>query len=158
MSSASNPPNRPTVENRRAWYEFHILERFEAGIKLTGTEIKSIRAGKSSLADAYCKIDQTGEVWVHSLHIAPYQFGNRYNVDPLRPRKLLLHRREIAKLFGQIKQQGLTLIPLKLYFRGNWLKCEIGLAKGKRLHDKREALAGKEAKREIARALKERSR
>lgn len=146
---------RIVIENRRAWHEYHILEKFEAGIKLTGTEIKSIRSGKASLADSFCRVDDRGELWIEHMYIAPYEFGNRYNVDPLRPRKLLLHRREIARLYGQVKMQGLTIIPLRLYFRGNWLKCEIGLARGKQLHDKREALQSKEARREIARALKE---
>lgn len=150
-----DPKHRLLIENRRAWHEYHILEKFEAGIKLTGTEIKSIRSGKAGLADSYCRVDNNGELWIYGMHIAPYEFGNRYNVDPLRPRKLLLHRKEIHRLFTQVKLQGLTIIPLRLYFHGNWLKCEVGLAKGKQLHDKREALQGKEAKREIARVLKE---
>jgi SsrA-binding protein len=149
-----NAPGRVITENRRAWHEYHILEKYEAGIKLTGTEIKSIRAGKCTLTDAYCRIEK-GEMWLHHAHIAPYEFGNRYNVDPLRPRKLLLHRREIEQLYGQLKRESLTLVPLKLYFSGNYLKCEVGLAKGKQLHDKREDLHKKEAKREIERALKE---
>ncbi len=154
-SAQDSRGKRISIENRRAWHEYHILEKFEAGIKLTGTEIKSIRAGKAGLADSFCRIDNAGELWIHGMHIAPYEFGNRYNVEPLRPRKLLVHRKEIEHLKAEVKQQGLTIIPLRLYFHGNWLKCEIGLAKGKQLHDKREALKGKEQKREIERALRE---
>lgn len=153
-ANLGNAPGTVSIENRRAWHEYHILEKFEAGIKLTGTEIKSIRAGKAGLADSFCRIDK-GELWIHHMHVAPYEHGNRYNVDPLRPRKLLLHRKEIDRLAGAAKREGLTIIPLKLYFSGNYLKCEIGLAKGKQLHDKREALHAKEAKREIERAIKQ---
>lgn len=149
----SRGPDRHIAENRRARHEYHILETLEAGVQLTGTEIKSIRRGHISMADSFARVDGP-EVWLHNMHIAPYEQGNRYNHEPLRPRKLLLHRKEIQRLIGTMAQKGLTLVPLRMYWSGNWAKVEIGLAKGKLLHDKREALQGKEAKREIERALK----
>lgn len=147
---------RSIADNRRAFHEYHILERYEGGLVLTGTEVKSLRMGKVQLVDAFARIDN-GEMWIHKMHIAPYTHGNIYNVDPVRPRKVLLKKAEIRKLLGQAKEQGLTLIPLKLYFSGDWAKVEIGLAKGKNIHDKRESLAKKDAAREVQRALKERS-
>jgi SsrA-binding protein len=148
----------PTIaENRRAFHEYHILERFETGIALTGTEVKSLRMGRANLSDSFARIDD-GEVWLHHMHVSPYTHGNRYNVDPMRPRKLLLKRMEISRLIGKTKEQGLTLIPLKLYWHGDWAKVELGLAKGKQLYDKRETIAAKSAKRDIERALKERSK
>lgn len=148
---------RMIAENRRAFHEYHILDRVEAGISLTGTEVKSLRMGKVSLLDSFARVEN-GEVWVHHMHIAPYTMGNRYNHDPMRARKLLLHRNEISRLIGKTKEKGLTLIPLKLYWHGDWAKVELALAKGKQLFDKRDALAAKESKRDIERALKERSR
>lgn len=145
------------ADNRRAHHEYHILETFETGIALTGTEVKSLRMGRANLADSFARIEQ-GEVWLHHMHVAPYTHGNRYNVDPMRPRKLLMHKREIARLIGKTKEQGLTLVPLRLYWHGDWAKVELGLAKGKQLFDKRDALAAKNAKRDIERALKERSK
>lgn len=145
------------ADNRRAYHEFHILETFEVGLALTGTEVKSLRMGRANLHDSFARIDQ-GEVWLHHLHISPYSHGNRYNPDPLRARKLLMKRSEISRLIGKTKEQGLTLIPLKLYWKGDWAKLELGLAKGKQLYDKREALHEKTTKREMERALKERSR
>lgn len=141
--------------NRRAYHEYHVLERFEAGLALTGTEVKSLRMGQATLQDAFARIEH-GEILLHHMHVAPYTHGNRYNVDPLRPRKLLLKRMEIMRLLGKTKEQGLTLIPLKLYWSGDWAKVEIGLCKGKNLYDKRHALAEKTSKREVERALKER--
>lgn len=153
----SKPQGRVIAENRRAFHEYHILDRYETGIALTGTEVKSLRMGKVSLLDSFARVEN-GEVWVYHMHIAPYTMGNRYNHDPMRARKLLLHRSEINRLIGKVKEKGLTLIPLKLYWQGDWAKVELGLAKGKQLFDKRDALAAKESKRDIERALKERSR
>lgn len=145
------------AENRRAYHEYHILETYEVGLSLTGTEVKSLRMGRANLGDSFARIDK-GEVWLHHMHVSPYTHGNRYNPDPMRPRKLLMKRSEISRLIGKTKEQGLTLIPLKLYWKGDWAKLELGLAKGKQLYDKREALAAKSTKREVERALKERSR
>jgi len=145
--------DRVVAENRKARHEYFIIESLEVGIQLTGTEIKSIRAGKVNMTDSYAQISN-GETWLHNMHIAEYEHGNRYNHEPKRSRKLLIHKKEIKKFSDIIKQQGLTLIPLKLYFKGNWLKCELGLCKGKKLYDKRESLKNKETNREIERALK----
>lgn len=155
--ATTNAKGRTIAENRRAFHEYHILDRIETGISLTGTEVKSLRMGKVSLLDSFARVEN-GEVWVHHMHIAPYTMGNRYNHEPMRARKLLLHRGEISRLIGKTKEKGLTLIPLKLYWHGDWAKVELGLAKGKQLFDKRDSLAAKETKRDIERALKERSR
>lgn len=148
---------RPIADNRRAYHEYHILEKFDCGLVLTGTEVKSMRMGKVAMADSFARIEN-GEVWIYNLHIAPYTHGNIYNVEPLRRRKALLKKQEISRLFGKTKEQGLTLIPLKLYWQGDWAKMELGLAKGKQLHDKRDAIAKKDIDREVKRALKERSK
>jgi SsrA-binding protein len=153
----ANAKGRMIAENRRAFHEYHILDRVEAGLALTGTEVKSLRMGKVSLLDSFARVEN-GEVWVYHMHIAPYTMGNRYNHDPMRARKLLLHRNEISRLIGKTKEKGLTLIPIKIYWNGDWAKMELALAKGKQLFDKRDALAAKESKRDIERALKERSR
>lgn len=141
--------------NRKARHEYEIEESQEAGIVLTGTEIKSIREGKANLQDAFARIEG-GEVWVHHMHISPYEAGNRYNVDPLRPRKLLLHRREIERLRGKVEQRGLTLIPLQVYLRDGRAKVEVGLARGKHLYDRREDIAKRTAARDVERAIRER--
>ncbi|HIE17892.1 MAG TPA: SsrA-binding protein SmpB [Dehalococcoidia bacterium] len=141
--------------NRKAYHDYHILETLEAGIALTGTEIKSIRAGRVNIRDAYAR-PQGGELWLHNAHIAPYQPGSYYNHEPNRPRKLLLHRRQIDELAGMVTQKGLTLVPLKLYIKRGIAKLELGVARGKKLHDKREALARRETEREIERALRRR--
>lgn len=140
--------------NRKAKHDYFILETFEAGIALTGTEVKSLRNGKVSLQDSYADV-KNGEVWIYSLHISPYEHGNIYNHDPKRPRKLLLNKDEIAYLIGKVKEKGLTLIPLSIYFneRG-WAKVELGLAKGKKLYDKRRDLAEKAERRELERLYK----
>ncbi|MCS7201627.1 MAG: SsrA-binding protein SmpB [Dictyoglomus sp.] len=140
--------------NRKAKHDYYILETYEAGIALTGTEVKSLREGKVSIVDSYADIDK-GELWLFDLHISPYDKGNIYNHDPKRPRKLLMHKDEISRLIGKIKEKGLTLIPLSIYFneRG-WAKVELGLAKGKKLYDKRRDLAEKAEKRELERAYK----
>ena len=144
------------ANNKKAFHDFFIEDKYEAGIVLTGTEIKSIRQGKVSLKESFAKINSNGELLVTGMHIAPYEQGNRFNVDPLRPRTLLMHRKEIDKLYGTIKtQQGLTLIPLSVYLDENGrCKIELGLARGKKNYDKREVEAKKEAKRKIDRAIK----
>ena len=154
---ARKPGPRVVAENRRAFHEYHIIETLTAGIELAGTEVKSLRAGQASLMEAYARIEK-GEMWIHRMHIAPYTHGNRYNLDPMRPRKLLVHRQEILRFWGKTRELGLTLIPLKVFWSGNWAKVEIGLAKGKKLHDKREAIATREMRRDVERDLRERSR
>ena len=141
--------------NRAARHEYFVLETYEAGIELYGTEIKSIRNGSVNLKESWADI-QNGEVFVYGMHISPYEMGNIFNRDPFRVRKLLLHRKEINKLMGKIKQEGLTLIPLSLYFKKQDVKVELGLCKGKKLYDKRESMAKRDAKRDIDRAMKER--
>jgi SsrA-binding protein len=149
---------KPTIkmisDNRQARYLYEILETYEAGVQLTGTEIKSIRAGRVNLRDGYVLI-RNGEAVLLNVHISPYEASGAYfNHDPRRTRKLLLHRKQINKLIGQVEQKGLTLVPLKMYFKGSWLKVLIGLGKGKKLHDKRETLKSRQDKREIERAMK----
>ncbi|MGG3737403.1 SsrA-binding protein SmpB [Aeribacillus pallidus] len=145
------------AQNKKAHHDYFIEETYEAGIVLQGTEIKSIRAGRVNLKDAFAKI-QKGEVFLHNMHISPYEQGNRYNHDPLRTRKLLLHRKEINKLIGETKEKGYSLVPLKLYIKDGYAKVLIGLAKGKKKYDKREDLKKKAAQREIEKAFKERQR
>lgn len=145
------------AENRKARHDYFVLESYEAGIELVGTEVKAIRQGGVNLKDSWCSIDD-GELWIKGMHISPYEHGNIFNRDPMRVRKLLLHRKEINKLFGTIKQEGLTLIPLSLYFKGSRVKVQVGLCKGKKLHDKRDAMAAAAAKRDIDRAIKEKNR
>ena len=144
------------TSNRKAFHEYFVLERFEAGIELAGTEVKSIRAGNVNLKDAFCTI-KDGELFVRGMHISPYEHGNIFNKDPVRPRRLLMHKREIVKLNARIMQDGVALIPLSLYFKDSRVKVELGLCKGKKLYDKRQAAAEKDAKRQIDRAMKERS-
>lgn len=144
------------AENRQARHEYFILESIEAGIELYGTEVKSIRQGGVSLKEAWISIEN-GEAWVKQMHIAPYEKGNIFNRNPLRERKLLMHKREIIRLFGQVKQGGLTLIPISMYFKGSNVKVQVGLCKGKKLYDKREDAANRDAKRLIQRTLKERN-
>lgn len=146
--------NKVFAQNRKAFHDYHIEERYEAGIELTGTEVKSIRSGRVNLKDSYVRVENN-ELFVHNMHISPYEQGNRFNHDPLRKRKLLMHRREINRLAGLTKEKGYTLVPTKLYASGGLIKVELALARGKKLYDKREALAKKEAKREIERAFKE---
>lgn len=140
--------------NKKAFHDYFIEESLEAGIELFGTEVKSIRAGQVNLKDAWCSIVE-GEMFVNGMHISPYEQGNIFNRDPRRVRRLLLHRREIMKLFGLVKQQGLTLIPLSLYFKGSRVKVQVGLCRGKKLYDKREDAARRDMKREAERAVKE---
>ncbi len=143
--------------NKKAYHEYFVLETYEAGISLSGTEVKSIRGGAVNLKDAWCSVDN-GEMIIKQLHISPYEHGNIFNKKPDRNRKLLLHKREIMRLFGAVKQEGLALIPLSLYFSGSLVKVELGLCKGKKLHDKREVAAKRDANRAIDRALKEQNR
>jgi len=143
---------RAVLTNRRARHEYWIEETHEAGIALTGTEVKSLRAGRANLQDAYARV-QGGEVWLYHLHISPYAQGNIHNHDPLRTRKLLLHRREILRLGQRAEQKGYTLVPLRLYFRNGVAKVELGLARGRHEYDKRDRIAEREAERRIARAL-----
>lgn len=142
------------AKNPTAYHNYDIVDKIEAGIVLSGTEIKSIRNGKVNIKDTYVNI-KNGEVFVYGMHISPYEFGNRYNLDPLRTRKLLLNRREIDKLTGQVQQKSMSLVPITMYFKGNKVKLEIGIGKGKKLYDKREDLAKKDAEMKIKRALKE---
>ena len=144
------------AKNQQARHEYFIEETFEAGIELVGTEVKSIRAGTLSLKEAWCQI-KDGEMFIKQLHIAPYEKGNIFNKDPLRPRRLLMHKREINRLNSQVMQQGVALIPLSLYFKDSKVKVEIGVCKGKKLYDKREASAKKDAQRDMDRIMKERN-
>ena len=144
------------AQNRKAFHDYFVLERFEAGIELSGTEVKSIRAGTLNLKDSYCTI-KDGQLFVRSMHISPYEKGNIFNRDPLRPRRLLMHKREINKLAAKLQQDGLALVPLSVYFKDSRVKLELGLCKGKKLYDKRDADAKKSANREIERTMKERN-
>lgn len=141
------------AQNRKAYHDYFVEERYEAGIELAGTEVKSIRGGRVNLKDSYC-VAKDGELFALSMHISPYEQGNIFNKDPLRPRRLLMHKREIMRLFGRVKQDGYALIPLSVYFRGSLVKVEVALARGKKLYDKREDAAKKDAKRQIDRAMK----
>ena len=139
------------AENRKARHDFTIHETYEAGIELTGTEVKSLRAGKANMKDSYAQITKTAEVYVYNLHISPYDQGNRFNHEPLRNRRLLLHREEIRRLIGKVKEKGYALVPLKMYFTHGLVKMELALATGKKLYDKRQDLANKDARREMER-------
>ena len=141
------------AQNKKAYHDYFVLETYEAGIALFGTEVKSIRAGKVNLKDAWCNIEN-GEIFANGMHISPYEQGNIFNRDPLRPKKLLMHKREIRRLLAEVRQQGLTLIPLSVYFVNGRAKLEIGLCKGKKNYDKREAAAERDAKRTMDRAMK----
>lgn len=144
------------ADNRKARHDYFVLEEYEAGIELVGTEVKSIRQGGVNLKDSWCSIDN-GEIFVRGMHISPYEKGNIFNRDPLRVRKLLMHKREISRLYGTVKQDGLSLIPLAIYFRDSKVKVKIGLCKGKKLYDKRADAAKRDAKREIDRGIKSRN-
>jgi SsrA-binding protein len=146
---------QPICRNRRAWHEYEIFDTLECGVVLTGTEVKSLRAGAGSLEEAYAKIE-SGELWLIGSDIPEYAMGNLFNHKPKRPRKLLLHRREIAKFAGKASQQGFTLVPLRMYFKSGKAKVEVAVARGKKLHDKRQAQRTSEAKKEIRRQMKNR--
>ncbi len=143
--------------NKKAFHEYFVLESFECGIALSGTEVKSIRQSSVNLKDAWCSVEN-GEMIIKQMHISPYEQGNIFNKNPLRNRKLLLHKREIMRLLGAVKQEGLALVPLSLYFKGSLVKVQLGLCKGKKLHDKREVAAKRDAERAIDRAMKEQNR
>ena len=145
------------ASNRKAFHDYFVLERFEAGIELFGTEVKSIRAGQVNLKDSYCTIRE-GELFVRGMHVSPYEKGNIFNRDPVRIRRLLMHKREIRKLHDLQKQDGYALIPLSLYFKDSRVKVELGLCKGKKTYDKRDAIAKRDAKREMDRAMREKNR
>ncbi len=154
--SAADPKvPRVIARNPRARYDYEILEKWEAGLVLTGTEVKALRGGRASLIGAFARVHRA-EVWLEALHIPPYDPGSRFNHDPLRSRKLLLHRREIRRLIGAVEQKGLTLVPLELYFRGRHAKVLIALGRGKKAHDRREAIKERDARREMARAARHR--
>ena len=150
-----NKDNKIIAKNPNAYHNFEIIETIETGIVLYGTEIKSIRAGKVNLTDSYATIEKNGEVFVYSMNISPYEHGNIFNKDPLRPKKLLLNKKEIHKLIGMITQKGYTLVPTKIYFKGNFVKLELGVGRGKKLYDKREDLKKKEAQRKMERYMKQ---
>jgi len=143
--------------NKKAYHDYFIEEKFEAGMSLRGTEVKSLRVGKANLNDSFAMI-RNGEAFLHNLHISPYDFGNRENHDPDRMRKLLLHKNEIVRLFSKVREQGYSIVPLRLYFKSGLVKVELGLAKGKKLYDKREDMKTKDMKRDVAQALKERNK
>ncbi len=144
------------ANNKKAYHDYFILEKYEAGIALCGTEVKSLRMGKCSIKEAFVRIEN-GEAYIYGMHISPYEKGNIFNRDPLRTRKLLLHRAEINKLMGKIKEKGMTIMPLRVYFKGSLVKVEIGLAKGKKIYDKRQDIAKKDQEREARRDFKVRN-
>ena len=152
MPDKKDERERDVAVNRRAFHDYFVDEKYEAGMALTGTEVKSLRAGRCNLRDGFVRID-ANEAWLENVHISPYAQGNLMNHDPMRPRKLLLHRKQIATLIGKVRQKGYTLIPLRVYFSRNHAKVEVGLARGKREYDKRQSIAERDAKREIARAV-----
>lgn len=153
----SEEKRKLVARNRKARHDYEIVDSFEAGLVLVGTEVKSLRAGKAQLADSYATLE-AGELWLHHLHISPYEQGNIQNHDPVRKRKLLVHRRELYKLKAKLDERGFTLVPLAIYFRNKVAKIELGLARGKKSHDKRQAIGEREAQREIDRRMKERRR
>ena len=154
--SAKQKGVKEITSNRKAFHEYFVLERFEAGIELAGTEVKSIRGGNVNLKDAFCTI-KNGELFIRGMHISPYEHGNIFNKDPVRPRRLLMHKREIIKLNARVMQDGVALIPLSLYFKDSRVKVELGLCKGKKLQDKRDSEADRQSKRDIDRMMKERN-
>ncbi len=155
---AKGKENTKTIaNNKKAFHDYFVDESYEAGIELCGTEVKSIRAGNVNLKDSWCEI-KDGEIFVRGMHVSPYEHGNIFNRDPMRVRKLLMHKREIMKLLGLIKQQSYTLVPLSLYFKGSRVKVQLGLCRGKKLYDKREDMANRAAKRDIDRAMKDNAR
>ena len=155
MSKSTTPGDdaNVVVRNRKARHEYHVLDSLEAGLVLQGTEVKSLRDGRANLQDAFARIDH-GELWLFGMHISPYEQGNRFNHDPLRPRKLLVHKQELRRLIGKVEQKGLTLVPLDIYFRRGVAKATIALVQGKQLHDKREDLKKRDAEREMERGYR----
>jgi SsrA-binding protein len=157
MAEKKKEAQKIVAQNKKAWHDYFVEEKYEAGVSLCGTEIKSIRRGAVNLKDSYCSFDK-GEMFATGVHISPYEQGNRFNHEPLRDKKLLMHKREIMKLSGLVAQKGYTLIPLSLYFSGKNVKVEIGLCRGKKLYDKREALAEKQTNREMDRRMRDQSK
>ena len=156
MADKEKRGTRRIAENRKAWHDYFVDEKLEAGVELFGTEVKSLRAGNVNLKDSFCTV-KDGELFIRSMHISPYEQGNIFNKDPVRPRRLLMHKREILKLHARIMQDGVALIPLSLYFKDSRVKVELGLCKGKKLHDKRDSEADRQSKRDIDRIMKERN-
>ncbi|MBI1822983.1 MAG: SsrA-binding protein SmpB [Nitrospirae bacterium] len=157
MNKKESPKNSTVISNKKAFHDYFIEETYEAGLVLTGTEVKSIRGGQANLKDSFARIEN-GEVFLYQFHVSPYAHGNRANVDPERTRKLLLHKKEISRLFGKTQLKGYALIPLKIFFRNGKAKVELGLGQGKKTYDKREDLKIRAAKREVEKAFKERQR
>lgn len=156
MAEKKKEATKIIAQNKKAWHDYFVEEKYEAGIALFGTEVKSIRAGGVNLKDSYCSFEG-GEMFVTGMHVSPYEQGNIFNREPLRERKLLMHRREIMKLHGLVQQKGYTLVPLSLYFSGSHVKVEIGLCRGKKLYDKRDSDAARQASRDMERHMKDRS-
>jgi SsrA-binding protein len=154
---AERTGTKTIAQNKKAFHDYFVEESLETGVELVGTEVKSLRQGRVNLKDAWCSV-VSGEMLLNGCHISPYDFGNRFNTDPMRVRRLLLHKREINRLYGLVKQQGYSLIPLSLYFKGSRVKVQLGLCKGKKLYDKRADMAKRDAQRDMERALKERNR
>jgi SsrA-binding protein len=152
--TSAEPKTKLVSDNRKARHNYEILEVIEAGLALTGTEVKSLRQGKANLQDSFARIEEN-EIWLYRCHISPYDFGNRFNHDPIRKRRLLIHRRQIDKLKAQTQEKGLTLVPLKLYFKGNWAKIDLALARGKQLYDKRQSISKRENQRQLERLIKQ---
>ena len=157
MPPKEKKPTRNIAQNKKAWHDYFVDEKFEAGIELFGTEVKSLRAGTVNLKDSYCSF-KNGEIFALGMHISPYEKGNIFNRDPMRPKKLLMHKREILRLFGKVQEKGFSVVPLSLYFSGSRVKMEIGLCRGKKLYDKRDDMAKNAAKRDMERAFKSGSR
>lgn len=154
MVTKSN--TKTIAQNKKARHDYFVVESYEAGIELVGTEVKSMRAGNVNLKEAWCGISQNNELFINQMHVSPYEHGNIFNVDPMRVRKLLMHKKEIFQLNQRVKQEGLTLIPLSLYFKNSTIKVQLGLCKGKKNYDKRETIAKRDAQRDIDRAMKNR--
>jgi len=150
-------PSKTLAKNRKARFEYEIQNTMEVGIVLKGTEVKSIRAGQINLTESFCRVDDHLQVYLLNAHVSQYDFGNIHNHDPLRPRRLLLHRSEIRRLYGQVKEQGLTLIPIKIYLKGGIIKMELALGRGKKMYDKRQTMKKRDAERDVERALSEQS-
>lgn len=157
MSNLSKESLKTVAQNKKAFHDYFVEESFEAGIELCGTEVKSIRQGRVNLKDAWCSVVD-GELLINAMHISPYEQGNIFNRDPMRVRRLLMHKREIMRLLGLVKQDGYSLIPISLYLKGSRVKVQVGLCRGKKLYDKRDDMAARAAKRDIERAMKEKNR
>jgi SsrA-binding protein len=153
QKAPDQPKTRLISDNRKARHNFEILEVLEVGLALTGTEVKALRQGKANLQESFARIEDN-EIWLYRCHISPYDFGNRFNHDPIRKRRLLMHRKQIDKLKAQTQEKGLTLVPLKLYFKGNWAKVDLALARGKQLYDKRQSISKRENQRQLERLIK----